>query len=304
MTPSLIRGIDFSPATEGDEANGLRCHAGHDTHAMRRVVVPLRGQNVVSEYPAIPARLATDLTLGVYEWERYAGFRGYCTGQDESSHALSIGQVWEGYETILALAILAAGDRNDAVLDFGAHLGWYACIAGRAGYPVVAFEADPENAAACAANAALNGCADRVHVINTWIDHNTPAIPATAERVRLLKSDMEGMEHQVVRMCGALFDSGLIDFALLEMSPIFVRNARHPGWETFGGYDGLARWICARGYDAFEIPCKGARPAVKAAFEADPLKAIAAHQVAESQLAKRLGSTDQANYLFARRGLV
>jgi hypothetical protein len=280
----------------------LRCMAGHSDHLTRRVTVALRGQNVVHEYPAIPAHLAMDLTLDVYQWERYAESLVYCTGRDQSSHAIDIGQVWEGYETLLTIAILACGDREAAVLDFGAHLGWYTCIAGKLGYQVVAFEADAENAKLCASNAALNGC-ERVNVVWTWIDQNSPPVPA--QRVRLLKSDVEGMEHHAVVACLDLFVAGLIDFALLEMSPVFVRENRSLGWDEFGefgDYAGLAEWICAQGYDAFDVPHKSASPALKAHFERDPLSAIKECRVDVADLRAHLGSIDQTNFLFARRG--
>lgn len=296
--------MTFLPPTP-DATRGLVCHAGHDGHATRRVTVALRGQGVVHEYPAIPERLAMDITLDVYEWDQYGGFRGYCTGQDESSHALALGQVWEGYETLLALGILDGGDRHSFVLDFGANLGWYTCIAGKMGYPVVAFEADREKADRCRANAELNGT-EMLDVVWTWIDETSPRFAGGGEppHVRLLKSDTEGMEHEVVRVCGDLFAQGLIDFALIEMSPVFIRANRGPGWGAVGGYSGLAEWICAQGYEAFDVPQKSASAELKALFEADPLVAIKACRVETRDLRVHLGAIDQTTFLFARRGVL
>lgn len=304
MTPAIIQGLRFGAPDPRDTAKGLICHAGHRHHETRRVSVALRGQGIVHEYPAIPDHLAMELALDVYEWERYDGFAGYCTGQDEFSHALQLGQVWEGYETLLALAILSRGDRHDVVLDFGAHLGWYACLAGKAGYDVVAFEADAENAARCVANAAVNGCSERMHMLCTWIDETSPTLRPDAERVRLLKSDVEGMEHQVTRVCMDLFAEQRIDFALLEMSPTFVRQERHAGWDAFGGYAGLGMLICSNGYEAFDVPSKGASPALKAAFERDPLTAILACHVPVTTIGAHLKGVEQTTFLFARKGLL
>lgn len=291
-TPRLIAGLSFAAPDPSDESRGLRCHAGHAAHEMRRVTAVLRGQGIVHEYPAIPSRFATALDLDVYRYERYAGFRGYCTGQDESSHALSLGQVWEGYETLLALAILAAGDRSRVVLDFGAHLGWYSTLAAIWDYRVVAFEADGENAERCADNARLNGVGHLVDVVHSWIGADTPALPADAEEVELLKSDLEGGEDHVERVCRDLFAAGRVRYALMEISPVLA-----------GHYPETVRRIADAGYVAHDVPSKAASPALKAAFEADPLAAIRACRIADADIEAYVRGLRQSNFLFVREDL-
>lgn len=290
--PRLIAGLHFAAPDASDESRGLRCHAGHARHDTRRVTAVLRGQGVVHEYPAIPSRFATALDLDVYTYERYAGFRGYCTGQDESSHALSLGQVWEGYESLLTLAILAAGDRSRVVLDFGAHLGWYSTLAAVWGYRVVAFEADGENAERCADNAGLNGVGHLVDVVHTWVDATTPELAGDAEEVELLKSDLEGSEDHVERVCRDLFATRRVRYALLEISPVLA-----------GHYPETVRRIVDAGYVAHDVPCKAASPALKAAFEADPLAAIRQCRIEDRSLDAYVASLRQSNFLFVRGDL-
>lgn len=299
--PRLIAGLAFPPpvytAAEMSGAvppgRALGCHAGHEAHATRRVTVTLCGQGIVHEYPAIPPHLATAIDLDVYAYERYAGFRGYCTGQDESSAALSLGQVWEGYETLLTLAILHAGaDLDRVVLDFGAHLGWYSTIAAVWGYDVIAFEADAENAARCAGNARLNQVDHRVHVVPTWIDETTPALPADGPEVELLKSDLEGSEHHVERVCRDLFAAGRVRYALLEISPVLADH-----------YPETVARIAAAGYAVHDIPSKGAPAALRAAFEADPLAAIRHCRIPAADLRAYVAGLRQSNFLFVREDL-
>lgn len=301
-TPRIIAGLDFAVPDASDESRGLRCHAGHPVHQTRDVLVDVRGQGVVHEYPAIPDHLARTLRLLCYDYHRYVGAGCYCTGQDESSHAFLQGQIWEGYETLLAMEILYRGDRGDVVLDFGAHLGWYAVIAASFGYQVVAFEADGENAERCAQNARLNSVGNLVHVVHTWIGPDSPQLPADRGRVRLLKSDLEGLEVEVTQSCLNLFSARRIDYALLEISPVLMN--RSPSWAVrHGDYAGLCGWINECGYEVFDVPSKAASPQLKAAFERDPLAAIRSCRVPWQQLRSYVGDLRQTNFLFVRQEL-
>ena len=100
------------------------------------------------------------------------------------------------YEQELHAAIRdCAGNRYDAIIDIGAAEGYYAI--GLALLlpvtPVFAFDTDPLSHAALAANAALNGCADRISIGGRC---DTAALHALYDRYprTLVVSDCEGCE--------------------------------------------------------------------------------------------------------------
>eukprot|EP00921_Rhytidocystis_pertsovi_P007575 GHVQ01012574.1.p1 GENE.GHVQ01012574.1~~GHVQ01012574.1.p1 ORF type:complete len:472 (+),score=53.67 GHVQ01012574.1:57-1472(+) len=73
------------------------------------------------------------------------------TTADWIADVLSSGQPWEQFETNLVADKLEEcrmhnkGDKSKCgFVDLGANLGWYAIVVGSMGYPVVAFEANPQ----------------------------------------------------------------------------------------------------------------------------------------------------------------
>ena len=278
-------------AIEGLKANAQareqRCDAGHVSHEQRTVTVTLSGPSAVREYPAIPAHLARYFDLDIYDAKRYMGFKGYCTGQDEMSLSIIENGIWEGFETRLVMEILAREDRDSLVLDFGAHIGWYTLLAVSFGYQVRAFEADPENVEMLYMNLIQNGLATGVNTREGWIDDRTPPLHLDpGRRIALLKSDLEGSEDHVERMCRDLFRDHRIRFALLEISPCF--KAHYP--------DTVMR-IADAGYWAYDVPSKLCEDT--ALFSRDPLAYLRQRRIITSDLQRYVLGLTQSTFLFA-----
>ena len=231
------------------------CYFGHTTHHDRRVVVVLDGPaEQLHDTPSIPPRLALRFPMLVYDWARYQTPEpGYCPGRDEVSKGIMVHGRWETAETLTVLDILTG---SGVVYDFGAHIGWYTLIAGLTGHPVVAFEPDPENLRILNLNLAMNRLAADVHPL--WVDETVPPFPP-AGPVRLIKIDIEGHSGEAVRVCVPILDRQLIDYLLVEVSPVFVDDSA----ETVAT-------IVDRGYRPFLIP----DPVPLEEMAADPLGVV------------------------------
>lgn len=271
-----------------------RCGAGHDRHATTGVPVRLMGQ-LLPDWPTIPPGWGSCFHLTVFDAGRYEGVNeamaaaggtepvGYCPGDDEVSRSVLLHGGWEGYETVTAMALLVGGD--GVVVDVGAHVGWYTMLAARAGYDVLAVEAAAETCAVLEANAAANGFAGRVRAVRGFVGSATAPV-APGQRIRLLKVDIEGLEWEAARVFEPALRAGDVDFALVELTPIFD-NSR---WEE------AAELFDACGYDAHLVASKawpdpaGFGRDVPGALRALPFSATVAFR--------------QENVVFARRGLL
>ena len=264
---------------------------GHDRHEMVRIQVSLGGRPRVSEYPAIPDRWSRILKMDVYRRDQYLDVEGRCWGKDIVSQALQRQGCWEGFETLVTLAILNRRETNPGlVLDVGAHLGWYTLLAATSGHRVVAYDTNEESLVVLRSNARLNHVGRLVETRLEWIDEQWQA---PDEQVLLLKSDVEGSENHVVAGASALLAAGRVDYLLLEISPCF--RDHYP--DTVGR-------VMDAGYEAFEIPAKRGSGRTREEFESDVFAALRARKVPRSDVAKRIGQRHQANWLFARQGLI
>ncbi len=171
------------------------CQAGHKSHDTKVV----------------------DTALGpftIWDWQKYAGFEGYCTGQDDVSMTLDLYGIWEDYDWLRAQRYVDG--RQGWALDFGSHIGWYAVMFALAGLDVLAVDADPINCELLEINARNFGV--RIRVRNAWVADMGPMVPI-GDTV-LIKSDVEGAEQDVMRVCAdIILDSH--PALLLECSPEF-----------------------------------------------------------------------------------
>lgn len=212
------------------------CEAGHKKHERRIVETQVEGQPFKFE---------------VYDWEKYKDVIGYCTGKDDISRTLINEGYWEKEETPLVLDVLKRGSRENIVLDFGAHIGWYTILAASLGYNVEAFEGDRENAYLTLINHNHNNIETEIKVHPMWIDETTPVQDLMPDKeVQLLKSDLEGKDHEVVRVCEKMFEQRKIHYALIEVSPVL--NPEHKD---------LPDMIKAYGYEVIAITGDLARQA-------------------------------------------
>lgn len=278
------------------------CQAGHRVHTRVTVPVRLDGQpHGIHDVPAVPRRLSRAMIMEVYDWRRYfrvdmAGvpyqrFDCYCSGQDIVSYSIDVQGVWEGHESVLVLDILAQGEPNGIVLDFGAHLGWYSLLAATSGYQTAAFEADPQHIETLSRNAEINGIAEKIHLYHCWIDQDAPELVADTEEVQLVKIDIEGAERWAVRMIDPLLGQRKINYLLIEVTPIFNDS-----------YPALVEKIAGYGYDVYLVPHKGWEHTK--AYGKQPLAVLRRHGTLPGPgegLAQMVATYRQENLLFVRR---
>ncbi|MEE9178750.1 MAG: hypothetical protein V3U46_10020 [Acidimicrobiia bacterium] len=170
------------------------CQAGHKVHDTKVV----------------------DTVLGpftIWDWEKYAGFEGYCTGQDDVSMTLDLYGIWEAPDWQRAQRYVEG--REGWALDFGSHIGWYAVMFARAGLDVLAVDADPVNCELLEINAGRHRVKIDVHEV--WV---ADMMPLGLIDTVLIKSDVEGAEDDVLEVCRYII-AGLHPALLLECSPEF-----------------------------------------------------------------------------------
>lgn len=262
------------------------CQAGHPRHERLRIDLNLHGpHHGLPDIPGVPDYLAHRMAFEVYNYQTYRDTPGYCTGDDVVSFSIYTQGVWEGFETLLELDILHRGNRNNLVLDFGAHVGWYSTLAAIDGYHVVAFDIDAENLDVLMHNAALNDCAELVTPRQLWIDADSPRFVGVGERIEFLKCDIEGNEQHAFRMTSHLFAQQRVNYALLEISPIF--NTSYPD---------LIETIVQLGYRPYKVPGKGWEHSDT--FGEHPLDTLKAYcEIPRAELRSTIESWSQENML-------
>lgn len=208
-----------------DEKAWQKCQAGHEKHD----------------------RILVDTELGkmwVWDYEKYKGFDGYCTGQDDISRTLINNGIWEVTESKIIREVLENGDRSKGFVDIGAHIGWYSLMASQLGYQVMAIEADSENCELIKANAELHNIkiagtkAPEITIYNTWVGEETTPVPFRDKT--LVKCDIEGNEQYAVVMCEKLLKRGGAENLFFEISPVFNDS-----------YPAVVEKILSYGYEAF-----------------------------------------------------
>ena len=181
--------------------------------------------------------LEVDTALGkmtVFDWEKYKDqFNTYCPGQDALSQILSVSRHWEHRLYIGVKKILQNGDKDNLVIDVGAHIGWYSKMAMNYGYKVVAFEGNPENIEVLA----LNAPGTEIHPV--WFDENLKKVFRTNKVIEFMKIDIEGAEeHAIHYFRKVLLQTKNI---LMEVSPTFNDS-----------YPALLKKMVSLGFEVFE----------------------------------------------------
>lgn len=184
------------------------CYSGH-THHARRIAETVLG------------------TIEVFDASKYREQFGYCTGDDEVSRVLADHGTWEAHvlRALDDLDVLKDPAGGECVLDFGSRVGWYSRLAARAGFDVLALDADRECLDVTAANTEREvERNDRELVLcHGWLDEHTRTLelPDDGTTVRLVKADVESAELHVVRSLSRLLDAHVVEWVLLEISPVF-----------------------------------------------------------------------------------
>jgi hypothetical protein len=195
-------------------------------------------------------------------------------------------EVWEAQESTVAVDILAS--TPGVVLDIGAQVGWYTILAGLFGdHPIIAFEPDARAAAALAVNVARHGV--DVEHRSTWVGPDTPPITLDGD-VALMKCDIEGADCHAVNACADLFRAHRIQYALIEVSPIFSGS----GCDYVTMVGRLRDW----GYRVYRVPPKGWEH--NDAYREAPLATLKEHRELGDDWAKVVAGCRQDNFVFIR----
>lgn len=220
-------------------------------------------------------------TMEVYNWEDYGGpeldwWQEYCPAQDVVSRSIDQTGVWEPYESALFVDILKRGLPDPKpVLDFGCQIGWYSAIAERYGYPVFGYDVNPENVALAKRNAP-NADMSRAVIderSNVW----------APQPIRVAKIDIEGAEQWAIRIIQQSLDDRLIDYVLMEVSPVFNDS-----------YPDLVEQVAGYGYEVYVIPHSAPRVD-------NPLETLMRHPLVEQDRRSVVAAFHQEDLLFARR---
>lgn len=268
----------------------------HEHHETRTVHVTLRGQPAVPDYPPIPDGLALEFDLDIWDADRYDNTHGYCPGDDAVSRSIKEQGIWEGFETLLALDIL--GGAPGTFIDLGCQLGWYSVLAVLTDHPVLAVDGDMQcvrlawrnlDRAARSAGPLYSAKHPEGQIQLAIFDGKPVPMPTVTGAIRLLKADVEGQELAALQSFQSSFEGGLVDYALVELTPAWgipeaVEIVRQMG-----------RW----GYAPHEIPDKGYTRVAE--FAADPLReTLLWCGVTPDAVEEWLTRDDQINVLFAR----
>lgn len=265
----------------------IACGRGCEHHAIETVHVQLGGPTAYHDYPPIPWSSACEFDMNIWApVEMTAG--PYCPAVDTVSMTIRDLGVWEPSETTIILDLLKSHPTN-AFVDIGAHIGWFSILAQIHDVAVFAWEADPEVAAVLRMNLGFYEAAEVVNMDRIgpmtepwkWGYRKKDAAHLT------VKMDIEGAEPHAVQMLDFPIEHELVDFMLIELSPVF-----------HDGYPDMVRELFERGFIMGQIPDKSTPPA-KLTSIADLLW----HERSDSA-AGWVGAQHQTNCLFARPELV
>jgi hypothetical protein len=225
----------------------IECQAGHDRHDLIPLHVDLGRPHAYADLTAIPPDLARRFRMAVFDWKRYAGSEGYCPGNDAVSETIAETGIWEPRETAMALKVMA-GHEGDALVDFGAQLGWFCLLAASCGLDSFAFDADPEPLRLMHESFLLNGWMPFLHAEQVRVAPEIKSV-RLPDHARLAKIDIEGAEDEAVRLLWPMLDRGTVDHVVMEVSPVFAP------W-----YPELCAEIVDDGYEMYRMPDKQVPP--------------------------------------------
>lgn len=258
----------------------IRCLRGHDHHATKTVQVNLSHQHKYRDWPQIPPHLTQMFDMEIWDYQPYMTDGPYCPARDVVSEVIETHGCWEPAETIVMLDCFRLAPGN-FFIDMGAQIGWYSKLASNLGMDVIAYEADPEVAPLLRRNApdALIG------ILRLGPDTGTFQAYGSERQHSTVKMDLEGAEPDGVRILGPLLDAELIDYMLIEISPVF-----------HDGYTEMWNTLCWEGMSPYRLPAKSHPPArLRGLQDLTPIGGHGSHEILTGH---------QENVLFVRDGLL
>ena len=177
--------------------------------------------------------------MWVYDVEKYNMHSGYyCTGQDAVSGSLIAQGSWEDIDTKVIKKILFDGSRQNTVIDFGCHIGWYSLMAAQMGYQVISIDGDEENLELLQKNADRLGVGAYITPVHAWVDENLKQIEYLGKNIELIKIDLEGKDPEAIRVVEKILP--YTKNLYVEISPVF--NDRYPE---------MVNYLIEQGFKAF-----------------------------------------------------
>lgn len=270
----------------------ITCQRGHTEHTTRKITVDLAAPHRYGDYPQVPTRLQRAFTMHIYDPDLYPVDGGpYCPAHDAVSETIDSHGIWEPRETILTLHVCESARADQAMLDFGAQLGWFSLLAASCGLRVRAIDADTENLEAAWASAQANGWGAYVATWHMRVAPDTePVDPDFLGPLRLVKIDVEGAERDAVRILWPSIEAGLVDHLLIEISPCFADY-----------YPDLVCDLIDADYEAYLLPPKQSPPLSLDDPEHD-LAPFRLDTLMRSTLRELVASWRQEDCWFKRRG--
>lgn len=277
------------------EWSEIACTRGHGQHQTRQVHIDIGGPTAYRDLAPIPRRFKRAFDMLIWDPDRYPVDGGpYCPAHDAVSETIAMHRIWEPQETTLTLQV-CSGAEPGLLVDFGSQIGWFSLLALSAGARVLALDADEENLRILHDSIIANGWytnptgfwspGDRWELRNLRVSPDTP--PFEARPIRLAKIDIEGAEDQAVRVLWPSIEAGLVDFLLIEISPVFADY-----------YPDLVASLLDAGYDGYMLPPKMQPPARLDVFPDD----LEPGRIDPATARETVASWTQANVWFAREG--
>lgn len=183
-------------------------------------------------------KVMTDIgPMMIYDWKKYMGYKGYCTGQDDVSLTLGTVGYWDLPIKNLIMKLLSEVKGEKCFIDVGSHVGYFSKLAENMGAKVFSYEAEGESLDLLSKNAPT---AVRT---NIWFDEKTrPHYFEEIHHVDVMKIDIEGSERFTIEYFRQLINEGRVQNIIMEVSPTFngsyptlIAQLRHSG----SGYEVL-----------------------------------------------------------------
>jgi hypothetical protein len=261
----------------------IRCQRGCEQHISVQTHVNLGGLTPYHDLTSIPADLAVDFDMLVWNTALAPVDGGpYCPARDAVSETIAVTGVWEPRETVMALR---------AFVDFGAQIGWFSLLAAIHGLDVWAFEADPDCADLIAASAKLNGVFTDIDIRRGRIGPDSGALEF-AWPITLVKIDLEGAENEAIRMIDPLLGANKVERLMIEVSPVFDDYYPQMVTDLMFGY----------GFRAFLLPPKQ-HPAIQITGDPNELVTNELHG-SVPEIKAQVASWHQEDVSFVREDLM
>lgn len=175
--------------------------------------------------------------MTIYNWKKYQGLQGFCTGQDDVSKTLDLYGRWDQPIKQCIEQLIYKSYPNGTFIDVGSHVGYFSRLAASYNWKVFAYEAESESVALTQKNI------PEAKVQQIWFDEHTQEHHFDNDFiVDIMKIDIEGSEQHAIRYFSPLFADRKVQNLIIEVSPVFN-----------GSYPILLKMLQSLGYTVREL---------------------------------------------------